>query len=364
VQGIGAAMMTPAALSILTTSFHSGSDRLKALGAWGSMAGLASAAGVLLGGVISDTIGWRWVFFVNLPVCVAVIVAAYRLIEDDARSAQLAHFDLRGAILVSSGMLLLLYGLIKAPEIGWSEFETVAAMAAGFALLLAFLVNEQTHPNPLAPLSIFRIKGLAAADATMVIAMASFYSMFFFVTLYMQNVLGFTAIEAGAAYLPITLGVMTSSIVSSKLFVRTGTRPIIVAGSLLSAAAVFWLSHIPVEGSYWTDLLPALFVMSIGLGGVFVGVQTAANAGVPPDKAGLAAALVNTSFQLGAALGLAVFSAIASTTTEDLLGAGTDVSVALTLGFQRALLACSIFLVVAAFIGLKATDTKGEPVAQ
>src|SRR5688572_1266399 len=170
IQGIGAAMMTPAALSILTTNFNSGTDRLKALGAWGSMAGLASAAGVLLGGVISDTIGWRWVFFVNLPVCLVVLVSAFKLIEDDARSARLAHFDLRGAVLVSAGMLLLIYGLIKAPEIGWSEPETIASIAVAIGLLFLFVVNEQTHPNPLAPLSIFRIKGLAAADATMVIA--------------------------------------------------------------------------------------------------------------------------------------------------------------------------------------------------
>jgi predicted MFS family arabinose efflux permease len=196
----------------------------------------------------------------------------------------------------------------------------------------------------------------------MVIAMASFYSMFFFVTLYMQNVLGFTAIEAGAAYVPITLGVMTSSIVASKLFVSTGTRPIIVVGSIVSAGAVYWLSHIPVDGSYLTDLLPPLFVMSLGLGGVFVGVQTAANAGVPADKAGLAAALVNTSFQLGAALGLAVFSAIASSRTADLVADGSALPEALTFGFQRALVACSIFLVVAAVIGLKATNTRGEPV--
>jgi EmrB/QacA subfamily drug resistance transporter len=362
VQGIGASMMTPAALSILTTSFSTGEDRLKALGAWGSMAGLASATGVLLSGVISDTIGWRGVFFVNLPVCVVVLVAAFRLIEDDSRTARLAHFDVRGAILVSAGMLTLIYGLIKAPEIGWGEAETISAIGGGLALLVLFVINEQLHSNPLAPLSIFRIKGLAAADATMIIAMAGFYSMFFFITLYMQNVLGFSPIEAGAAYVPVTLGVMVSSIVCSKLFVQTGTRPIIVVGAVVSALAVLWLSRIPVDGSYFTDLLPPLFVMSLALGGVFVGVQTAANAGVPPDRAGLAAALVNTSFQLGAALGLAIFSAIASARTDDLVGGGVGLPEALTLGFQRALVACGIFLLVAAVIALKATNTRGEPV--
>jgi EmrB/QacA subfamily drug resistance transporter len=361
-QGIGAAMMTPAALSILTTNFNSGTDRLKALGAWGSMAGLASAAGVLLGGIISDTIGWRWVFFVNLPICLVVLVAAFKLVENDAKSAKLSHFDLRGAVLVSAGMLLLIYGLIKAPEIGWGEPETIASIGVALGLLVLFVLNEGTHPNPLAPLSIFRIKGLAAADATMVIAMAGFYSMFFFITLYMQNVLGFSPIEAGAAYVPVTLGVMVSSIVCSKLFVQTGTRPIIVVGAVVSAIAVLWLSRIPVDGAYLTDILPPLFILSLALGGVFVGVQTAANAGVPADKAGLAAALINTSFQLGAALGLAIFSAIASARTNDLLGAGAGPSEALTLGFQRALVACGLFLILAAVIALKATNTRGEPV--
>jgi EmrB/QacA subfamily drug resistance transporter len=360
-QGLGAAMMLPAALSTLTTTFNQGTDRHKALGAWGGMAGLASAVGVFLGGVLSEGPGWRWVLFVNLPFCVLVLVGAFRLIEGERRRARVANFDTLGAILATGGMLLLVYALVKAPDIGWGKPQTIGGLAGALALLAGFVVNEQRHRNPLAPLSIFRIRGLAAADVTQLLAIAGFYAMFFFVTLYMQNVLGYSQIEAGAAYVPTTLGVGIAAAISSQLFVRTGTRPIIVGGALISAGAVYWLSRIPVHGSYLQDLLPPLVIMSFGLGAVFVGVTTAANAGVPPDKAGLAAALVNASQQLGAALGLAIFSAISTSRAQDLLAADASRPEALTAGFQRALVACSIFLLAAAVIGLRATNTRGEP---
>jgi MFS family permease len=193
--------------------------------------------------------------------------------------------------------------------------------------------------------------------------MAGFYSMFFFITLYMQNVLGFSQIQAGAAYVPVTFGVAIASGIASKLFVRIGTRPVIVTGALIAAAAVYWLSRIPVDGSYLGDLLPGLMIMSFGLGFVFVGVNTAANAGVPADKAGLAAALVNTSTWLGGALGLAIFSVIATSHTQHLLAAHIAQPDALTSGFRRALVACSIFLLAAAAIAFRATNTRGEPAA-
>ena len=361
VTGVGAAMMTPAALSILTTSFNQGTDRLKALGAWAAMVGVASVFGVLLGGLLSGGPGWRWVFFVNLPFCVLVLVAAYRLVDNDNRQSRLAHFDARGAVLVTAAMLLGIYALIRAPGIGWNTTRTMAELAGAGALLVVFLVNERLHANPLVSLSIFRIKGLAGADGTQIIAMAGFYSMFFFITLYMQNVLRFSPTKAGTAYVPVALGVAISAGVCSRLFVRTGTRPIMVIGALLAAGGVYWLSRIPVHGSYSTDLLPGLLIMSVGLGAVFVAVQTAANAGVPSDKAGLAAALINASFQLGAALGLAVFSAIATSRTNDLVARHVALPDALTAGFHRALLASSIFLAAAAMIAFRATNTKGEP---
>jgi EmrB/QacA subfamily drug resistance transporter len=363
VQGLGAAMMTPAALSILTTSFNEGSDRLKALGAWGALAGLSSGVGVLLGGLLSGGPGWRWVFFVNPPISALVLLATFRLIGNDKRRAKLAHFDTGGAILVTGAMLLAIYALVRAPEVGWNTTRTIAELGGVVVLLLSFLAHERRHANPLVPLSIFRIKGLAAADTTQIIAMAGFYSMFFFVTLYMQNVLHFSPTRAGVSYLPVTVGVAISAGVCSKLFARTGTRPIMVAGALLAAGGVYWLSRIPVHGSYLTDLLPGLMIMSLGLGAVFVGVQTAANAGVPPDRAGLAAALINASFQLGAALGLAIFSAVATSRTNHLLAVHIAVPEALTSGFRLALLVSSLFLVAAALIALRATNTRGEPVS-
>jgi EmrB/QacA subfamily drug resistance transporter len=361
VQGVGAAMMSPAALSLLTTLFREGSDRHTALGAWGAIAGLASAVGVFLGGVLSGGPGWRWVFFVNLPACALVIAGAFLLISGErSHHAPLKNFDARGAILATAGMLLLVYAIVRAPDVGWSKPRTIGELAGALAILLAFFVNEQRHRNPLVPLSIFRIKGLAAADATQIIAIAGFYSMFFFITLYMQNVLGYSQIEAGSAYIPTTFAVAISAGVCSQLLTRIGTRPIIVTGALVAAGAIYWLSRIPVHGSYLTDLLPPLVIMALGLGAVFVGVQTAANAGVPSDQAGLAASLIQTSFALGGALGLAIFSAIATSRTHHLLAVHASNQAALTSGFQRALLAASIFLVAAAIIATRATNTHGE----
>src|SRR5258708_3982585 len=224
-QGLGAAMMFPAALSILTTTFSEGTDRHKALGAWSAMAGLGAAVGVFFGGVLSQGPGWRWVMFVNLPFCALLLVGAFRLIAGDRRRARFANFDTTGAILATGGMLLLVYAIVKAPDVGWGAARTIGELAGALPLLGAFVINEQRHRNPLAPLSIFRITGLAAATVTQMIAIAGFYSMFFFVTLYMQNVLGYSPIQAGAAYLPVTLRVGISSGVVSQLFARTGPRP-------------------------------------------------------------------------------------------------------------------------------------------
>jgi EmrB/QacA subfamily drug resistance transporter len=360
VQGIGAAMMLPSALSILTTTFAEGRDRYRAVGAWGATGGLASALGVFLGGVLSGGPGWRWVFFVNIPVCIVDIFAAFRLIGGDRRRLPRRNFDVVGALLATAGMLLLIYALVKAPIVGWGRFETIAGLAVAAALLAAFVVNELRHPNPLFPFSILRINGLAAADLTQVVAVAGSYAMFFFVTLYMQNVLGFSTLQAGAAYVPTALGVAVSAGICTQLMPRTGTRPIMVVGALVDALGIFLLSRVPVDGSYVRDLLPGLLIMSLGFGAVFVSVTNAAQAGVPEDKAGLAAALINASTWVGGALGLAIFSAIATSRAHHVLAAHGTPDAALTAGFGRALLACSLFLIAAAAIALRATNTHGE----
>ncbi|WCB95739.1 Multidrug resistance protein Stp [Baekduia alba] len=358
-QGIGAAMMLPAALSLLTTTF-TGTDRHKALGVWGGVAGLASAVGVLLGGVLSEGPGWRWVLLVNEPVCIVAVVCVYLLFADDRRTPDLRKLDLRGALLSTTGMLLLVYTLIKAPDVGWGETRTIAGLAGAVALLAVFVLNEARSANPLLPLSIFRIKGLAAADVTQLIGIAGIIAMFFFLTLYMQNVLGYSQIKTGLSYLPLCFGVGIAAGVASGLLAKVGTKPVMVVGALLASGGVFWLSRVPVDGSFLADLLPGMMLAAFGLGAVFVSVTTAANEGVPAHQAGLAASLLNASQQVGGALGLAVFSALATSRTQDQLAARVPPPEALTAGFQRALLACSICLAAAALVALRTANTRGE----
>jgi EmrB/QacA subfamily drug resistance transporter len=359
-QGLGAAMTLPAALSILTTSFKEGKDRNTALGVWGGIAGVASAVGVLLGGLLTEGPGWRWVMFVNPIAVLFVLAGIFRLLSGERRRARLANFDALGAVLATGGMLLLVYALVKAPTVGWGTARTIAELTAAVALLAAFVANELRHRNPLAPLSIFRINGLGFSNLTQLIAFAGFLAVFFYLTLYMQNVLGYSALQTGAAYVPLCFAVAIAAGISSQLLSRIGTRPLIVGGALVSAAGMYWLSRIPAHGSFMSDLLPGMLVLSLGVGPMFVAVTTAANAGVPADKAGLAASLLNASQQVGGALGLAIFTAIATSRTNDLLAAHAPVADALTAGFRRALLVGSILILGSAVLGLRATNTRGE----
>jgi EmrB/QacA subfamily drug resistance transporter len=359
-QGVGAAMTLPAALSILTTSFKEGKDRHTALGVWGGIAGLASAVGVLAGGVLTEAFGWRWVMFVNPIACMLVFPSVLRLIQPDEARKKLENFDALGALLATGGMLLLVYTFVKAPTVGWGKARTIAELVGAFALLVAFVVNELRHRNPLAPLSIFRISGLVSADVTQLVAFAGFLAMFFFLTLYMQNVLYYSAIQTGVAYLPVCFVLGGAAGAASQVLGRIGTRPVIVAGALIAAGGIYWLSRIPVGGSYVSDLLPGMVIMSLGVGPVFVGVTTAANSGVPADKAGLAAALVNASQQVGGALGLAIFTALATSHTNHLLAEQVTPVHALNSGLQRGLLASAIFVLASAFVALRATNTRGE----
>jgi EmrB/QacA subfamily drug resistance transporter len=360
VQGIGAALMAPAALSLVTTSFKEGVDRHKALGILGGISGLGAAAGVFFGGVLSEGPGWRWVLFVNVPVCALILLGAFRLLSGERPAGPRGSFDVRGAVLVTVAVLLLVYALIEAPDHGWGTTRTIGELATAAIVLIAFVLNEARSRDALVPFSIFRVKGLVAADATQLIAFAGFYAMFFFLTLYMQTVLHWSPIQAGAAYLPVTAFLGVAATVSPKLFARVGTRPVIIAGALLSTGGIYYLSRIPVHGNYLINLLPGLAVMSLGLGAIFVGATVAANAGVPANQAGLAAGLLNTSLQLGIALGLAVFSALATSRTNHELTAHAVRPDALTSGYARALLASAIALGVAALIALRTTNSRGE----
>ena len=359
VQGIGAALMAPAALSELTTSFREGKDRNTALGMWGAISGMAAAAGVFLGGVLSAGPGWRWVFFVNPPICVFVAIGAIVLLRSDPglRDGE-NSFDPQGAVLVTGGMLVLVYGLVRAPVVGWGSGQTIVALSISAILLIAFVLNEMRTRNPLLPLAILRVKGLLAADLTQLIAFSGFFSMFFYATLYMQEVLHYSPLKAGIAYLPITAGFAIAGGLASQLVTRIGTRPVVVAGCLIAAAGIYWVSRVPLHGSYVTDLLPGFVVMSLGAGSVFVSVTAAANAGVPADKAGLAAGLLNSSQQVGSALGLAILSAVAITQTNDLVSSGTSHIVASDDGYHLALLVGAVMMAAAALIALRIGNTR------
>jgi EmrB/QacA subfamily drug resistance transporter len=356
-QGLGAAMLSPAALSTLTTIFRTGRERHTALGAWAAVSGLGGAVGVLFGGLLTEGPGWRWVLFVNVPFAAVALVGAFLLLARERGSARLVHFDALGAFLVTGGMLLLVYTLVRAPDVGWGAARTIGGLALAGLALAAFVVNELRVSNPLVPMSILRVQGVAVADATQLITAAGFLPMFFVLTLYMQTVLGYSPIQTGLAYLPLTGGFIVASSISSQLFARIGTKPVIVVGAAIAAGGLYLLSRIPVDGSYVTHILPGLVIASIGLGGVFVGATTAANAGVSDDKAGLAAGLLNTGTQLGAALGLAIFSALATERTTSLLREGhTTIAHAATEGFQLALLVGACFLLAAGIVALLARN--------
>lgn len=356
VQGAGAAMMLPAALSLVNTIFE-GSDRHRAISIWGGVIGLATAAGVLLGGVLTDTVGWRAILLINPIIGVVILAAIFRLLPDDRRRAP-NGVDVLGAVLSSSGLVLLVWAVVEAPHAGWGAPSTIVRLAGAVLLLAAFLVNESRCKNPLLPLSIFRLRGVAAANLVQLAAIAGLYGMFLVVTLYMQNVLGYSPLAAGLAYLPATAGIALGALAMTKMIPRTGTRPMIVSGSVIASIGVLLLARLPVHGTYVADLAPGLIVMSLGLGTVLASVTIAATAGVPPQQQGLAAALVSSATQLGGAIGIAVLTTVATSHTADLLAAGAPTPDAITSGFGRALLVGGIVISAAAVIGLRTYNTR------
>jgi EmrB/QacA subfamily drug resistance transporter len=361
VQGVGAALMLPAALSTLTTTFISGSERARALGIWGAVAGLSSAVGILLGGVLVEGPGWRWVMFVNPIACALIVPAVIAVLPADRPAPRSTRFDLAGSTLLTAGMMLLVFALVKAPTQGWGSTATWLELAGAGALLAAFVVTERFVADPILPLSVFRIPGLVAANVTGLVGFAGMLSMFFFLTLYMQTVLDYTPLQAGAAYLPLTFGVGISAGVGAKLMTKLGSRPVICAGALTASAGLLLLARVPVDGSYLADILPGLIVFALGVGPVFVGVTAAANAGAEDEQAGLVAAILNSSQQIGGALGLAIFSAIATSRTTHLLTGGASIHTATAAGFHDALLAGAAFAAAAAVISLRTVNTNENP---
>ena len=363
VQGAGAALMLPAALSTLTTTFTDPADRHRALGVWGGVAGLSSAAGILIGGALVEGPGWRWVMFVNPIACALIVPAVLAVLGADRPAAATSRFDVAGSALVTGGMLLLVYGLVEAPTQGWAAASTWLEFAGAAVLLAVFAAVERVASDPILPLGTFRIRGLAAANVTGLIGFAGMLAMFFFLTVYMQNVLGYSPLAAGAAYLPLTFAVGVSSGIGAKLVTRTGSRAVICGGALVAAGGLLLLSRVPVHGHYLTDILPGLLVFAFGVGPVFVGVTAAANAGAEAARAGLVAAILNSAQQIGGALGLAVLSVLATSRTDHVIGTGARTDVAATEGFRRALLVGAIITAAAALTALRTSNTRQDPMA-
>jgi predicted MFS family arabinose efflux permease len=298
------------------------------------------------------------VLFINLPVVALSLLASFRLLPSERKPGQLGEFDLQGALLATGGVLLLVFALVRAPIVGWGSTQTILEFAGAAVVLVAFALNERRARNPLFPFSILRVKGLVAANITQTVSFAGFFAMWFFVTLYMQQVLHYSPIKAGIAYLPMTAAFVVSAGIATPLIARIGTRPVIVAGALIGAGGIYLVSQVPVHGTYTSHLLPGLIVMPFGASAVFVGVTIAANADVPAGLAGLAAALLTASRQLGSALGLAIFSAVATSRTQHLIATRTPTAAALTAGYQRALLLASIFVLASAVIALRSSGAR------
>jgi len=352
VQGLGGALLAPAALSLLMTTFAEGRDRNIALGIYGAASGSGAAAGVLLGGLLTSYLSWSWTFFVNVPVGLAAIALAPVLLRDSRFEIARRHFDFAGAASITGGLMLLVYAMTRATTDGWGSSATLGLLAGSAALVLAFVVIELRSPSPLLPLRIFRLRTLTAANAAMTIVGAVVFSEFFLLTLYLQNVLGYSAVQAGVAFVAFALTVVVVSNVAQVIVGRLGVRPTLTVGLLALAASAAMLTQLPVEGHYFWNLFPAFVLGGAGMGLSFVPVTIASLTGVEGSDAGVASGLINTSRQIGGAVGLAAMSAIAATSASNYAHAHSAVAassgVALDHGLHAALYALTGLLIAGA----------------
>ncbi|MGA9859513.1 MAG: MFS transporter, partial [Solirubrobacteraceae bacterium] len=345
VQGLGGAVIAPASLSILTTTFAEGAARNRAVGIWGAMGGAGGAAGVLLGGVLTDLLSWRWILFINVPIGLIAAFAAQRLLLESRGTGRSRDFDLRGALTATIGLSLLVLGIVRTDQTGWGDPQTLALIAAGVVLLGAFLLIEGRFARaPLMPLRIYASRTLSAANVVVLLVGAASFGMWFFVSLYLQQVLGYSPIKAGLAFLPMTLCIVAGSTLASRLVGRVGAKPLLIAGMVSLTLGLAWFANISTDGTYVGDMLFPSLLTAIGIGLAFVPATISAVAGVAPQEAGLASGLVNTARLFGGALGLAILAAIAtSRTNSELQHAGTTAHEALVSGFQLAFIIAAVF---------------------
>ena len=342
VQGLGAAIISPAALSIITTTFTEGKERNTALGVWGAVAGAGGAAGVLMGGVLTEYLGWEWVLWVNVPIALVAASLAPRLLKE-SRDETASSFDVPGAVSVTAGLAVLVYALVDAESAGWGSTQTLVLLPVALVLLATFIVIESRTSHPLMPFSIFRLRTLRGANVAGLLVGMSLFSMFFFISLYLQQVLGYEPLKAGLAYLPLSILIIISAGVGSNLVTRIGFKTTLIIGLLFTASGLLWFSQVSAPGgSYVGDVLFPSMLAAIGLGLSFVSVTIAAVTGTKPAEAGLASGLINTSQQVGGALGLAITATVANAATTNAFEGGERVrTVALTEGFQNAFLTCA-----------------------
>jgi EmrB/QacA subfamily drug resistance transporter len=352
VQGLGAALVSPAALSIVTTTFKEGAERNKALGVWGAVAGSGGAAGVLLGGILTEWAGWEWVLFVNVPIGLVAAFLAPRLLAESRDEVSTRHFDVAGAVTVTGGLAIGVYALVDANNAGWTSAQTLGLGAVSLLLLAAFVAIESRSRQPLVPFSIFRLRTLRGSNVVGLLIGMSLFAMFFFISLYLQQVLGYSALKTGLAYLPLAGLIIVSAGLASQLVTKIGFKPTLILGLLFVTAGLAWFSQVSAPGgSYVGDVLFPSLLAAIGLGFSFVSVTIGAVTGTRPDEAGLASGLINTSQQVGGALGLAILSAIANSQTASVTSGGErNPLVALTEGFQTAFLVGAGFAALAAVL--------------
>jgi EmrB/QacA subfamily drug resistance transporter len=313
IQGLGAAVISPAALAILTTTFQEGKERNTALGIWGAIAGMGGAVGVLLGGILTDKVSWEWIFFLNVPIGLAVLLAGMRVLEESRVEMESRSFDVLGAITVTAGLTALVYGLVTTDTHSWLSPLVLGSLAVSAVFLAAFVAVERRATSPLLPFSIFRLRSLTGANIVGFLLGASIFSMFFLLSLYMQQVLGYSALKAGLAYLLVAGTIIVAAGASQALVTKIGVRTVLAAGMVLTVAGLLWFSQVSVGGSYQVDLVPGFILAGLGLGFSFVPVQIASLVGVGHDEAGIASGLINTSQQVGGALGVAILSTITFT---------------------------------------------------
>jgi len=350
VQGLGAAIISPAALSIVMTTFSEGTERNKALSVWGAVAGAGGAVGSLLGGVLTDAVGWEWVFFINVPVSALIFFGSPPLLAESRAEVDREGFDVAGALAVTAGLALLIFTLVNTVDHGWGSTRTIVGFVVALAILAVFVVRELTARHPLVRLGILSDRTRAAANLTAMLAVAAMFAMFYFLSLYMQQVLGASAMRTGFQYLPLAVTIFLTAGLASNVVTKIGVRPTLTAGFLFAAVGLGWFTQVSADGSYAADVLVPSILVAIGIGLFFVSGTLAATAGVKAEESGLASGLLNTSQQVGGALGLAILSTLAADKTADSLAAGGSPAVAAVDGFQLAFLIGAIFSLAGAVI--------------